>query len=164
MIEILDTGLFWLLAISPSLDNPKQEGPPDEPFLVLAIVSCAACVVVKFLVSLKMKILKKELTQERMLSRSARKERNEALEESKLLKRDYGRAKAKRGRVGRNPFSGEVDQGRGDFARATYCNDEKSRREEERVYRDGEAVTRDEALRIEEKRGGHPEPPGEGSL
>ena len=32
MIEILDIGLFWLLAISPSLDNPKQEGPPDEPF------------------------------------------------------------------------------------------------------------------------------------
>jgi hypothetical protein len=66
-----------------------------SPFLILAIVSCAACVVVKFLVSLKVKILEKELTQERTLSRSARKERNEALEESKLLKRDYGRAKAK---------------------------------------------------------------------
>jgi hypothetical protein len=44
---------------------------------------------------LKVKILEKELSQERTVSRSARKERNEALEEAKLIKRDYGRAKAK---------------------------------------------------------------------
>jgi hypothetical protein len=52
-------------------------------------------VVVKFTVSLRVKVLEKELTKERTLSREARKERNEALEETKLLKRDHGRVKAK---------------------------------------------------------------------
>jgi len=45
-------------------------------------------VVVKFTVSLRVKVLEKELTKERTLSREARKERNEALEETKLLKRE----------------------------------------------------------------------------
>ena len=66
-----------------------------EPILILAIVSCVGCVVAKFVISLKVKVLEKELSQERMYSKSARKHRNEALEESKLLNRDLGRLQSK---------------------------------------------------------------------
>ena len=65
------------------------------PILILAIASCAGCVVVKFAISLKVKVLEKELSQERIHSKSARKLRNEAIEESKLLSRDLGRLEAK---------------------------------------------------------------------
>jgi hypothetical protein len=73
----------------------KMEGLPVGPFLILAIVSYAGCVVAKFAISLRVKVLEKELSQERTSSKSARKIRNEAIEESKLLNRDLGRLQSK---------------------------------------------------------------------
>lgn len=63
--------------------------------LILAIASCAGCVVVKFVLSLRVKVLEKELAKERTESRKARKERNAAVEAVNLLKREHGKLEAK---------------------------------------------------------------------
>ena len=65
------------------------------PMLILAIVSCAGCIVAKFMISLRVKVLEKTLKKERSDSRQARKERNEAIEQVNLLKRDLGKMETK---------------------------------------------------------------------
>jgi hypothetical protein len=74
---------------------PDDGWLPVGSFIILAILSCAGCVVAKFAILLKVKILEKELSLERMHSKSARKLRNEAIEESKLLNRDLWRLESK---------------------------------------------------------------------
>ena len=63
--------------------------------LPLAIASCAGCIVAKFAVSLRVKVLEKELQKEREDSRLARKERNESIEAVNLLKREVSKLETK---------------------------------------------------------------------
>ena len=69
------------------------------PILTLAVVSCAGCVIVKFVISLRVKVVEKELKECRRASRSARKKRNAAIEAVSVLKRDLGKLEAKQAKL-----------------------------------------------------------------